>query len=83
MEKPPSIYIHLTPGQVKQLKAHFDYVRHEAARDSRGMLVAQVWDAASFFEGPARMRVGFLENDVASHFVGAAKDRLAEDALNS
>jgi hypothetical protein len=68
MKKPNSIYIHLTDEQVELLKKHFEYVRSEAAQDAPGMLVAQVWDAASFYEGPARMRVGFIEHETAKQF---------------
>lgn len=68
MNKPPSIYIHLTDEQAELLKEHFAFVREESAKDTKGMLVAQVWDAATFFEGPARMRVGFIEHDVAKQF---------------
>lgn len=68
MKKPHSIYIHLTDEQAALLKEHFAFVRAEAAQNSKGMLVAQVWDADTFFEGPARMRVGFIEHETAKQF---------------
>lgn len=70
MKKPHSIYIYLTDEQVEQLKEHFAYVRHEAARGARGMLLAQVWDVGS--AGQASMRVGFVEHDVAKTVEHAA-----------
>lgn len=73
MSKPPSVYIMLTPEQEESLKVHFAYVRSEAARNARGMLVAQVFDAATYPGGPARMRVGFIERDAATALIGAVK----------
>jgi hypothetical protein len=72
MKKPHSIYIHLTNEQAELLKDLFAYVRSEAAKNAPGMLLAQVWDAASFADGSARMRVGFVEHDVAKTVEHAA-----------
>jgi hypothetical protein len=70
MTKPHSIYINLTAEQAALLEQHFAYVRDQASRGERGMLVAQVW--AGNDDSPASMRVGFIENGVAKTIEHAA-----------
>jgi hypothetical protein len=73
MSKPDPILISLTPEQAELLKAHFAHVTSEANRGAKGMLVGQIWNVGNPYDADhPMMRVGFLENEKAKQFQGAA-----------
>lgn len=87
MEKPKPIVIALTPEQAAALQSHFEFVHHEHERGSTGILAAQVFGPGTCAIGakgndllfmqadpsPARIRVGFIDNELASQIVATAK----------